>query len=105
MQEVAFRTTVKAGCEADYDREHEVIPQDLDVALREAGVKSWKIWRDGVDLFHVVVVEDYAHMRAFLEEHPANIPWQEKINQYLAVQDDYSEDSGTIKQVWSLPEA
>lgn len=103
MQEVAFRTKLKPGSEADYDREHAVIPADLDVALREAGVQSWKIWRDGLDLFHVVEVEDYAHMRAHLENHPANIPWQEKINQFLAVADDYSEGSGTIPQVWALP--
>ena len=103
MQEVAFRTQVKPGCEADYDREHAVIPADLDVALRDAGVKSWKIWRDGTDLFHVVVVEDYAHMRSFLEHHPANIPWQNHINQFLAQADDYSESSGSIPQVWSLP--
>lgn len=103
MQEVAFRTTVKPGCEADYDREHAVIPAELDAALRAAGVQSWKIWRDGLDLFHVVEVEDYARMRAQLEHDPANLVWQEHINQFLAVADDYSRGSGTIPQVWSLP--
>lgn len=103
MQEVAFRTRLKAGCEQEYDRVHAVIPDDLDGALRESGVRSWKIWRDGLDLFHVVEVEDYAQMRAFLEHHPANIPWQERINTLLDVADDYSSESVTIPQIWSLP--
>lgn len=103
MQTIALHTRLKPGREADYEAQHAVIPADLDVALREAGVHSWRIWRDGRDLFHVVEVEDYQAMRAFLKEHPANIPWQAQMAELLEVEDDYSGNDSGIKMVWSLP--
>lgn len=103
MQRIALHTKLKPGREADYDREHAVIPAELDVALRAAGVHSWEIWRDGQDLFHVVEVEDYQAMRHALADHPANIPWQAKMAELLAVQDDYSGNDLGIKKVWELP--
>ena len=103
MQTIALHTKLKPGKEADYDREHAVIPADLDEALREAGVHSWRIWRDGRDLFHLVEVEDYQAMRAALRDHPANIPWQAKMAELLEVEDDYSGNDSGIKHVWSLP--
>lgn len=104
MERIALHTRIQAGHEADYDREHARIPADLDPALREAGVHTWRIWRDGVDLFHVVEVEDYRAMRAHLKEHPANIRWQEHINQFLAVQDSYEGEDDGIGLVWELPQ-
>ncbi|RSM79509.1 L-rhamnose mutarotase [Kibdelosporangium aridum] len=103
METVALHTRLKPGKEADYDREHAVIPQELDVALREAGVHSWRIWRSGRDLFHVVEVDDYARMREQLRDHPANIPWQARMAELLDVEDDYSGAQPDVKKVWELP--
>ena len=55
METVALHTRLKAGREADYDRVHATIPSELDGALREAGVHSWRIWRSGRELFHLAV--------------------------------------------------
>ncbi|HEU4426066.1 MAG TPA: L-rhamnose mutarotase, partial [Pilimelia sp.] len=63
MQRVALHTRLKPGREAEYDAVHAVIPAELDAALRAAGVRTWRIWRDGQDLFHVVEVDDYRRMR------------------------------------------
>ncbi len=103
MQRIALHTKLKPGREADYEREHAKIPDDLDAALREAGVRSWEIWRDGLDLFHLVEVEDYQAMRRALADHPANIPWQAKMAELLDVQDDYSGNDLGIGKVWELP--
>ncbi|QUQ69567.1 L-rhamnose mutarotase [Kutzneria sp. CA-103260] len=103
METVALHTRLKAGREADYEAVHAVIPSDLDVALRAAGVHSWRIWRSGRDLFHLVEVEDYAHMREFLAEHPANVPWQARMAELLEVQDDYSGAEPSVNLVWALP--
>jgi L-rhamnose mutarotase len=103
MQTIALHTRLKPGKEADYDAQHAAIPSDLDKALREAGVRSWRIWRDGRDLFHLVEVEDYQGMRAFLRDHPANIPWQVQMAELLEVEDDYSGDDSGLKFVWGLP--
>jgi L-rhamnose mutarotase len=103
MQRIALHTRLAHGKEEEYERVHAVIPTDLDAALREAGVRSWRIWRDGRDLFHVVEVEDYQRMRQLLRDHPANIPWQERMSQLLEVEDDYSGNDMGLHQVWELP--
>ena len=53
---VALHTRLRPGKEAEYERVHAVIPRDLEIALRDAGVSSWAIYRDGLDLFHVLEV-------------------------------------------------
>lgn len=103
LRRVALHTRIAEGHEADYDREHAVIPADLDAALRRAGVHGWQIWRDGRDIFHVVDVEDYAAMRAALRDDPANRALQEHINRFLEVEDSYEGGDDGIRPVWSLP--
>jgi L-rhamnose mutarotase len=103
MQRIALHTRLKPGKEEEYEKVHAVIPADLDAALREAGVHAWRIWRDGQDLFHVVEVEDYQRMRNLLRDHPANVPWQARMAELLAVEDDYSGNDMGIPLVWELP--
>lgn len=103
MERIALHTRIAAGHEEDYDREHARIPDALDTALRAAGVHSWRIWRDGRDIFHVLEVEDYRAMRRTLAEDPANQAWQEHINRFLEVVDDYGGEDSGIQPVWSLP--
>jgi L-rhamnose mutarotase len=103
MERIALHTRLAPGKEEEYEKVHAVIPADLDAALREAGVHTWRIWRDGRDLFHVVEVDDYQRMRAFLREHSANVPWQARMAELLEVEDDYSGGDTGIRQVWELP--
>ena len=100
---VALHTRLKAGREEEYERVHATIPGDLDTALRDAGVSSWAIYRDGLDLFHVLEVEDYRAMRHTLRDHPANVPWQARMAELLDVEDDYSGDDDGLHLVWELP--
>lgn len=102
MQRIALHTRLIPGHEAGYERDHARIPDELDPALREAGVLTWRIWRDGTDLFHVVEVEDYEAMR-YLRDHPANVRWQEHINRHLAAPDSYEGGDEGIALVWELP--
>jgi L-rhamnose mutarotase len=103
MEHIALHTRIAEGHEEDYEREHARIPDELDAALRAAGVHAWRIWRDGRDIFHLVEVEDYRAMRRRLAEDPANQRWQEHINQFLEVVDDYGGEDDGIRPVWSLP--
>ena len=103
METVALHTRLREGREADYDRIHASIPLELDGALREAGVHSWRIWRSGRELFHLVEVDDYRAMRAHLAEHPANVPWQARMAELLEVSDDYSGAEPAVRLVWELP--
>lgn len=102
-QKIALHTRLKPGKEAEYDAVHAAISDDLDAALRAAGVTSWTIWRSGRELFHVVEVADYQAMRKELATNEVNIVWQAVMSELLEVQDDYSGDDLGIAKVWELP--
>ncbi|MFI5609349.1 L-rhamnose mutarotase [Amycolatopsis sp. NPDC051903] len=100
---VALRTRLKPGQEATYESVHAVIPDELDAALRRAGVRTWRIWRSGLDLFHFVEVDDFEAMKAALAGDPADLAWQARINQLLDTDDDRGSTSTALGLVWELP--
>ena len=102
-QKIALHTRLKPGKEAEYDAVHARISDELDAALRTAGVTAWNIWRSGRELFHVVEVADYQAMRKELATDPVNIEWQAVMSELLEVEDDYSGDDMGLAQVWELP--
>jgi L-rhamnose mutarotase len=102
MERIALHTRLRPGREEDYERVHAVIPPELDAALRGAGVRSWRIWRDGLDLFHVVEVDDYRSMREALRNNPVNVAWQARMDELLDVPDDYSGSDRGLHAVWEL---
>lgn len=53
-QTIGWRTRLLPGAEEDYARIHRRIPEPVAAALRSAGVVQWRIWRDGLTLFHVI---------------------------------------------------
>ncbi|ALE04551.1 hypothetical protein AL755_02485 (plasmid) [Arthrobacter sp. ERGS1:01] len=103
MQKIALHTRLKAGKETEYDAVHSAISDELDAALRAAGVDSWNIWRSGRELFHVVEVADYQAMRKELALNPVNIAWQAVMAELLEVEDDYSGADTGLAKVWELP--
>ncbi|MEU5862224.1 MULTISPECIES: L-rhamnose mutarotase [unclassified Nonomuraea] len=100
MERLALRTRLKAGCEEIYDREHAEIPAALESAMRANGVISWRIWRDGLDLFHFVEVEDYAALQAALKDDPADQAWQRQMNRLL--DGDFDKSAGGLRPVWEM---
>ncbi|MFI6499294.1 L-rhamnose mutarotase [Nonomuraea typhae] len=100
MVRLALRSRLKPGAEQTYDREHASIPAELEAAMREHGVRSWRIWRDGLDLFHVVEVEDYAAFQAAMKDHPADLAWQARMNRLL--DGDFDKDAGGLRLVWEM---
>jgi len=100
---LALHTRLRPDAVATYEDVHRVIPAGLDTALREAGVSSWRIWRDGVDLFHEIECDDVDRMWSHLDQHPANVPWQEQIGQLLDLNVDYSSGDDALHLVWELP--
>ena len=53
-QTVGRRTRLLPGKEDEYTRVHRRLPEPVAAALRSAGVVQWRIWRDGLDLFHMI---------------------------------------------------
>jgi L-rhamnose mutarotase len=104
MQRIALHTRLKPGKEAEYESIHAVIPSELDALLRATGVRSWRIYRTGRDLFHFVEVDDYAAFLKAVERHPVNVAWQERMSMLLEVSHDYvNPESNVLPLVWELP--
>ena len=104
---VALRTRLQPGREPEYERAHRAVPPELVEAIRSAGVRDWTIWRSGLDLFHLVDVENYAAMLAALQRLPVNVAWQARVNELLDVSHDYcgtGADRG-LPVVWELRDA
>lgn len=100
--QVALHTRLLPGCEETYEAIHAEIPTELARSLQRAGVRDWRIWRNGQDLFHLIDVVDYHAMRDALRDDPANIAWQARVGPLHEVADDYSGSDDGIKLVWSL---
>jgi L-rhamnose mutarotase len=104
VPEIALHTRLRPGAEPDYERLHATVPADLVAALRGAGVRDWRIWRDGTHLFHLVDVDDYHAMRGHLRGHPANVTWQAQVGPLHDVPDDYSGADDGVRLLWSFAE-
>ena len=102
MAERALHTRLHADAVDAYDTLHARIPQDLLDALQQAGVRDWRIWRSGRDVFHLVDADDYTAMRHHLRDHPANVAWQAQVAPLQSVRDDYSGDDDGLPLVWSM---
>jgi L-rhamnose mutarotase len=100
--ERALHTRLGQGAEDACDQLHARVPDDLAETLREGGVRDWRIWRDGLDVFHLVDVEDYRAMRAVLRKHPANLAWQARVTRLQSLPADYSAQDDGLLRVWSL---
>ena len=101
---VALHTKVRADRIEEYEAAHREVPAELTAAIRAAGVSEWTIWRSGMDLFHVLEVEDYQAMIAELDKLPVNIAWQARMADLLDVVHDYSAQGAdaSLPVVWEL---
>ncbi|MGW4641504.1 L-rhamnose mutarotase [Sphaerisporangium sp. NPDC004334] len=99
-QRIALRTRLRPGAEEAYDREHATIPADLEAQMRGAGVHTWKIWRDGLDLFHYIEADDYAALQDRLRLSEANLAWQRRIDRLL--DGDFDPSATGMRMVWQM---
>ena len=97
-----FCTRLAAGRELDYERFHRAIPADLDRAMRDAGVLSWRIYRNGTTLTHVVEARDRRRMEALLDADPTNRAWQTQVTPYLACEPAESVLSTRGTLIWDF---
>lgn len=100
--EITLHTVLKAGAETAYDEVHAEIPAVLAAKLRAAGVRDWRIWREGRHVFHVVDVEDYQAMRHALRDDPDNLAWQQRVGPLFDQPDDYGGEDTGLARLWSL---
>ncbi|GAA1651403.1 L-rhamnose mutarotase [Catellatospora bangladeshensis] len=101
MQVIGLHTRLKPGLEAEYERIHAKLSPEHEQALRESGVHSWHIWRDGLDLFHTIVCDDWDGMEASMARLELTERWHQIIHPLL---DMAVSQRGPLPLVWRLPD-
>ncbi len=101
---VALHTRLRPGALEEYARAHDELTGELPAAIRAAGVRSWTIWRSGLELFHVIDCDDYARVLDELSALPVNRAWQARMAELLAVGHEYGPDGAAdvLPVVWRL---
>ena len=90
MMTVGLHTRLKAGVEERYDAAHAAVWPEILAGMRRVGITRWQIFRDGLDLFHVIECVDYDRAFAELARDPVNQRWQAEMAPMMAVAHDYS---------------
>jgi L-rhamnose mutarotase len=99
---VALHSVLRAGCEADYDATHARIPGELIEAHRRIGIHDWRIWRSGLNLFHLVECDDFSTAVRGLEHDPANERWQAFIGVFIDHFEVTQSGELPLPLVWSM---
>jgi L-rhamnose mutarotase len=98
---VAWRTRLLPGSEQAYSQLHSRIPDAVADGLRSAGVVDWRIWRDGLTLFHVIQTRD--GREAMGERMAALGPIDPEWDALIATMVDASEGSSALLPlVWGI---
>jgi L-rhamnose mutarotase len=79
---VALHTRLRPDGVEGYQDAHDHIPPVIRELLRTGGAASWTIWRNGVDLFHLVECEDWDALQAFMARHEEDAEWQARVGQF-----------------------
>lgn len=104
MSFTGYRTRLHVGAELEYDRVHSRIPEAVAAALQDAGVLSWRIWRDGNVLFHAIETRDgrQAMVEAMQARGPIDSDWDTLIGSLV---DDSPSASTELPLVWELTQS
>ena len=93
---VGLHTRLKPGAEERYEQYHAAVWPEILAGIRGAGVTTWVIFRDGLDLFHYVECEDYDRAMAELAKSEVDRRWQAEMAPLMEVAHDLS-GSGSDK--------
>ena len=99
----AFRMAVHPGHEAEYERRHSPIWEELAAVLREKGVASYSIYLDPADgsLFAYAEVEDEALWDSIAETDVCR-RWWRHMREVMPADEDDSPRSSPLREVFHL---
>jgi L-rhamnose mutarotase len=83
MQRIAFLMHLRPGTEEEYQRRHEQVWPEMVAELQTAGCHNYSIFRDGLQLFAYLEVDDLDRYRAYLAESAVAARWEEHMSDIL----------------------
>jgi L-rhamnose mutarotase len=102
MELVVTRTRLRPGRELDYEAAHRILPEDVRADLVRRGIVDWRIFRDGLDLIHVITAEpSFAAFEATVPNPEIGERWLAQMGEYLDMSDD-GRTAGPLKPIWRL---
>ncbi|HEY1479468.1 MAG TPA: L-rhamnose mutarotase [Gaiellales bacterium] len=103
-EHVGLHTRLRPGAEAAYDELHRAVWPEVLALIRRAGVTSWMIYRDGLEIFHAIECDDYEAAIAQLASEPANRRWQAEVAPLMETAHDHSGGSSDrLSLIFELP--
>ena len=104
MARVAFKMKVFKGFEAEYRKRHDAIWPELQLLLRQAGVKDYSIFLDEEtnSLFGYLTIDDASRLDKLPDE-PVMKKWWAHMKDIMETNNDNSPVSIPLKEVFYLP--
>ncbi len=89
MEKYAWKARVVKGKEAEYEKRHAEIWEDMKTALKSAGIKNYTIWRAGEELFGYYECEKGAEYAAKIQRESEVVArWNEYMKDVLIMSPD-----------------
>ena len=104
MQRVAFKMKLFKGCEAEYKRRHDALWPELEVLLKQAGIKDYSIFLDEETnaLFGYLTIRDITELDN-LPKHPVMQKWWIYMKDIMETNSEHSPVHSGLKEVFYLP--
>jgi L-rhamnose mutarotase len=83
MQRIAFLMRIQPGTEAEYTRRHQQVWPEMQAELHAAGAHNYSIYRNGLQLFAYLEVDDLDHYRAYLAQSDVANRWETYMSDIL----------------------
>lgn len=104
MQRVAFKMKLFEGCEEEYKRRHDALWPDLEILLKEAGIREYSIFLDEENnaLFGYLTIDDKIRLDE-LPQQPVMKKWWAYMKDIMETNEDNSPVNIPLKEVFYLP--
>ena len=83
MERIAFLMHIRPGTEEEYQQRHAHVWPEMLAELKAAGCHNYSIFRDGLQLFAYLEVDDLDRYRSYLARSEAAARWEAYMSDIL----------------------
>jgi L-rhamnose mutarotase len=104
MQHIGHVWKIRPGQALEYERRHARVWPELEVLLRDAGVRSFHIYRWGEIVFSHMEVEDYGHLTSRFSTDRVAVLWEAAFRDLIEYPnaDPVTGWPERLQHIWSL---